>query len=119
MKKIILASLLVLLGSSVYAADACIPGGARQLVPGSATSFIREGFNPVCSSNTTMVYTDDAANQKLIGGSASIKGSTSFAGSTLGGAVKSAVDCTNKSCGGTQAATQAAAAMVIASGLGT
>ena len=118
MKKILFASLIMLVGSSVYAADAC-NAGTRTAVPGAVTNFVRVGFNPVCSANSVVVYTDSAADQKLYGGASSVKGASYFGASTLGGAVQRINYCTNNSCGGTEAADKAAAAMTAASAYGT
>lgn len=122
MKKIILASLLMLVGSPAFCAVACDPPNtARTLIPGDDTgsTFIRVGFNPVCSTNSYIEYTDDNTNQKLIAGGVSIKGANIFAGSTLGGAVKSAGTCTANSCSTTNKATDAATGLTAAGALGT
>jgi hypothetical protein len=97
MKKIILASLLSMLASSAFATDGCVDG-VSQNVPVTGSSFIRVAFNTVCSQNVTLVYTDDSANQKVYGGSASKKGAGYFGASTLGGAVVRVGACTNNSC---------------------
>lgn len=123
MKKIILASLLMLVGSPAFCAIACDPAAtARVLIPGTddGSTFIRVGFNPVCSANSYIEYTDIAASQKLIAGGVSIKGANIFAGSTLGGAVKAlGTPCTNSSCSTTNKATDAATALTAAAALGT
>lgn len=119
MNKIIFASLLLLVGSSAYAATACDGTATRQTVTGSASNFVRVTFNPVCSANTQVVYTDDAANQKLYGGAASTKGASYFGGSTLGGAILRVGACTNNTCGGTVAATKAGDGMTAANAYGT
>src|ERR1035437_10193225 len=102
MKKILLASLLVI-GSSAYAAPACTLGVSTS-VAGADTSFIKVPFNSVCLANVTMTYTDDATNQKLYAGSASNKGASYYGASTLGGAVARVDKCTNNSCAGEAAA---------------
>lgn len=117
MKKIILAAILMASGSAAYALDACVAGTATP-VTGSATSFVRVTFTPVCSANSVVQYTDDANNQRVYGGSASSKGASYFGGSTLGGAIQRVGDCTNKSCGGTETATRAGAGMTAAQAYG-
>jgi hypothetical protein len=109
MKKIVIVSLLALASSSVLAAVACDaqspPVGTT--VPGSPTNFVRADFKPQCSANTHVVYTDDAAAQKLYGGSASVKGKSYYGGSTNGGAIQKVGDCTGGSCGSNAAASAA------------
>jgi hypothetical protein len=117
MKKIILASLLSLFASSVLATDGCDDGASKN-VPVTSTSFIRVAFNTVCSQNVTLVYTDDAANQKVYGGSASKKGAGYFGASTLGGAVLRVGACTNNSCAA-EVATKALAGSTAAAAYGT
>jgi len=108
MKNILIVSLLSLATSSVFAAAACTgTAGSGTLVPGSATNFVRADFTPQCSANTQVVYTDDAAAQKLYGGSASVKGKSYYGASTNGGAVKKVGDCAGGSCGSSAAASAA------------
>lgn len=118
MKKIILASLLCVVSSAGFAANACV-GGVATAVPEAAdgTKFVRTQFSPVCSPNTTMVYTDNGA--KVYGGAASVKGATYYGASTEGGTVKKVGECANKNCGGQAAATGAAAGMADAETYGS
>jgi hypothetical protein len=123
MKKIILASLLMMTGSVAFAqaaATACSTGTASS-IPGdnSGATYIRVAFKPVCSANSVVRFTDSVTSQKLYGGSASVKGASYFGGSTQGGAIQRAGGCANAACGdATAAAANADTGMGIADGYG-
>ena len=125
MKKIILASLLMMSVSAAFAQTndgiACDGTGTASaaVVTGATdnTRYIRSTFKPVCSNNSHVVYTDDLTNQKLFAGSASVKGSGYFGGSTLGGSIQRAGDCPAKACGSV-AGTQAEAGRTAANAYG-
>ena len=119
MKKILLGSLLLLIGSSAYATIACTHGAAPTVVSGVVGNFVINDFMPSCSANTDMVYTDAANTQKLYGGAASNKGASYFGGSTLGGTIAPVGKCTNSTCGGGESATAAGLGMAAALNYGT
>jgi hypothetical protein len=103
MKKIILASLLMVSVSTAFAqavTTACSSGTATT-VPGATdnTLYIRSGFKPVCSANSVVRFLDDVTAQKMTAGSASVKGASYFGGSTQGGAIQRAGGCPNAACG--------------------
>lgn len=121
MKKIILASLLAMTGSVVFAATACDSGTSTTVTGDTtgATKYVRVSFKPVCSANSAVVYTDDVGAQKLYGGSASVKGASYFGGSTAGGAVKRVGACgANNTCGSAALATHAPAGQTAAEAFG-
>lgn len=123
MKKIILASLLMMFGSAAFAqaASSACSTGTASTIPGdnTGTLYIRIPFKPVCSANSVVRFTDNVASQKLIAGAASVKGASYFGGSTQGGAIQRAGGCPNAACGdATAAATQADLGMTAADAYG-
>jgi hypothetical protein len=103
MKKIILASLLMVSVSTAFAqaASTACSSGTASTVPGATdnTLYIRSAFKPVCSANSIVRFTDSVAAQKMTAGSASVKGASYFGGSTQGGAIQRAGGCPNAACG--------------------
>jgi len=69
-------------------------------VPGATdgTSFVRVTFNPKCSANVNLYYTDQTTTFAVA--SASTKGKNVFIGNTAGGAIAPAtgIDCASSGC---------------------
>jgi hypothetical protein len=98
MKKIILASLLMVSVSTAFAqaaSTACSSGTAstHTLARPTTRCISVPAFKPVCSANSIVRFTDSVAAQKLTAGSASVKGASYFGGSTQGGAIQRAGAC--------------------------
>jgi hypothetical protein len=101
MKKVILASVLgVVAVASVGSANAAStaqifcsgsPTSVGTASITSATEFVKVAFTPKCSSNTHVTGSDSTTYYRV--GSASTKGKTSFAGSSMGGGVVAAGLC--------------------------
>ena len=107
MKKVILSSVLAAAAiGSVSPANATstaqqfcsgISGtGATADNSSSATSFVKVAFAPKCSANVFLYGSDSDTYYRVA--SASAKGKTSFAGSTMGGGIAAAGTCAATGC---------------------
>ena len=102
MKNVIMGSVLAVAAISslpANAADICTGGGAGNgaSVTAGTDAFVKVGFTPKCSANV-LLYGDDASVTLYKVGSASLKGKTVFAGSSLGGAVGNVGVCGASPC---------------------
>lgn len=75
------------LGAPAFACNA----GARVAVPGSATTFVRTGFQPICSVNVSAKYDQTAVGIAVAALSA--KGRSIYAGGSGGGPVSATAFC--------------------------
>jgi hypothetical protein len=104
MKSVIMGSVLAVAAVSSLSANAaavsiCTGGAATNgaLVTSGATQFVKVPFTPKCSANV-ILYGDDVSATVYKVGSASVKGKTVFAGSSLGGAVGNVATCGASPC---------------------
>lgn len=100
MNKLMVAMLALALPlSSMAAGTAACTGGVAQnngVVTGVAANFIRNDVQVKCSANVNLNYQQSAVGVGV--GSNSLKGKKSFNGSSFGGAVSAAGDCTGGIC---------------------
>ena len=100
MKKIIIAALCFASSVSFAASVAICPAAA---VGNSTTDFVKTGFTPKCSANTSVYYSQ---NSTVFGvGAVSTKGNQRFTGHSQGGAVTSSGACTATACTAAEAGT--------------
>ncbi len=116
MKKIIFAAALCFASSVSFAASSAVCAtGTGTAVGSSTTTFVKTGFTPKCSANTSVYF--DQGNTAAAIGAISTKGNQSFGGHTQGGAVTKYADCPTTGCTTTQAGAAADASMTAASSL--
>jgi hypothetical protein len=117
MKKIFIAA-LCFASSASFATTVCPNAANAKLVADSTTQFVKTGFTPKCSANTTVGF-DQGANAAAVG-AVSSKGNQIFSGHTQGGAVTKLAtggDCAATGCTATNATDASAAALAVASTL--
>lgn len=115
MKNVIMGSVLAVAATTSLSANAaaqtvCSGGGAgngNQVVAG--TDFVKVAFTPKCSANVMLQGNDLSATVYLVA-SASLKGKTVFNGSSVGGAVTKAGECSASPCTPSEVGTALAAA---------
>ena len=103
MKNVIMGSVLAVAAATSLSANAaavsiCSGGGAGNGQSVAAgTNFVKVDFTPKCSANV-LLYGEDVSATLYKVGSASVKGKTIFAGSSLGGAVGNVGTCGASPC---------------------
>ena len=102
MKSVIMGSVLAVAAVTSISANAAVSicnGGAATNGAGvtAGTGFVKVAFTPKCSANV-ILYGDDVSATVYKVGSASVKGKTVFAGSSLGGAVGNVGVCGASPC---------------------
>jgi len=103
MKNVIMGSVLAVAAVTSLSANAatqaiCTGGGAGNgAAVVSGTDFVKVGFTPKCSANVILTGEDVSSTVYRVG-SASVKGKTIFAGSSLGGAVGNVGTCGASPC---------------------
>lgn len=99
MKKVILASVLLISAVSAHSAatqsfcSGTAGNGPAAALGGADTTanYVKSTFTPKCSANTHVTGQDGGSYYRV--GSGSIKGKTAYAGTSAGGAVVSAGAC--------------------------
>lgn len=98
MKKVILASVLLVAAASansattqVFCSGTAGNGSAANLTTNATDNFVKSTFTPKCSANTHVTGQDGGSYYRV--GSGSIKGKTRYAGTSAGGAVVAAGSC--------------------------
>lgn len=92
MKKFVIALCAALFLPGIAMAATACSAGSGTLVTGDTANFVQVSFTPKCSANTIVDYNQNATAFWM--GAASVKGKTSFGGSSSGGAVAKMTDCT-------------------------
>ncbi|WP_156802224.1 hypothetical protein [Leeia oryzae] len=82
------AAVLSLAAGSAQATDVCNGNSAATVIGVSTGAFITQGFNMNCSANVVLKYTENSTQIGVCAGS--LKGNTTYGGSTGGGSVASA-----------------------------
>jgi len=104
MKNVIMGSVLAVAATTSLSANAaaqtlCTGGVAGNAVAAVAagTDFVKVAFTPKCSANVLLQGNDLSATVYLVA-SASLKGKTTFNGSSVGGAVTKSGTCSASPC---------------------
>ncbi|MCP5228347.1 hypothetical protein [Accumulibacter sp.] len=114
MKNVIMGSVLAVAAVTSLSANGatqsiCTGGAAgdgQQVAAG--TDFVKVAFTPKCSANVILTGEDVSATVYKVG-SASLKGKTIFAGSSLGGSVGNVGTCAASPCTSSEVSTKIAA----------
>ncbi|MCB1933882.1 MAG: hypothetical protein KDI45_15620 [Candidatus Accumulibacter sp.] len=110
MKNVIMGSVLAVaavtsLSANAAAVSICSGGAATDgQAVASGTNFVKVAFTPKCSANV-LLYGEDVSATVYKVGSASVKGKTVFAGSSLGGAVGNVGSCSASPCASSEVTT--------------
>lgn len=110
MKNVIMGSVLAVAAATSLSANAAaqtvcsggVAANGNQVVSG--TNFVKVAFTPKCSANVMLQGNDLSATVYLVS-SASVKGKTTFNGSSVGGAVTKYGECSASPCTPTEVGT--------------